>query len=40
MIIKRLNAMSDLGQKYTKISEVFKLRMINKAIAVLYIINS
>ena len=40
MIIKRLNAMSDLGQKYAKISEVFKLRMINKAIAVLYIINS
>ncbi len=34
MIIKRLNAMSDLGQKYAKISEVFKLRMINKAIVV------
>jgi hypothetical protein len=26
--------MSDLGQKYAKISEVFRLRTINKAIAV------
>jgi len=24
MIIKRLNAMSDLGQKYAKISEYYK----------------